>query len=190
VVATHDAQTKRAGAKIWHEWKCFKDRPRKLQLTWHIASTMLSSCTHNCENRTESIEVKVIEVVEESLSLSANHWLRKWETLAVAWSALNFIPPYPTPWEMAFQAALSLLVVLFVSSRAWNGKSVENKTVNNLGRGVKGLASQTRREVGIPLPFGAWPSHFKTQYWFLIIMNSCIINFFPSHVMWRGRNRV
>jgi hypothetical protein len=49
----------------------------------------------------------------------------------------------------------SLLVVLFVSSRARNGKSVGNETVKNLGRGVKGLASHTRREVGIPLPFGA-----------------------------------
>ena len=190
MVATRDVQTKRTGAEIWRERKCFKDWPRKLQLTWHITSTMLSSCTHNCENRTESIEVKVIEVVEGSLLMSANCWLRKRETLTAAWSALNFYPTLPYPMTDGLSGRFSLLVVLFVSSRARNGKSVENETVKNLGRGVKGLASQTRREVGIPLPFGAWPSHFKTQYCFLIIMHSCIINFFPSHVMWRGRNRV
>ncbi len=67
---------------------CFKDWPGK-QLMWHIASTLLSSCTHNCENRPESIEVKVMEVVEFSLSLSAYRWRRKWETLAAAWSALS-----------------------------------------------------------------------------------------------------
>ena len=116
---------------------------------------MLSSCTHNCENRTESIEVKVIEVVEGSLSLSANCSLHKRETLAAALSALNFYPTLPYPMRDGLSGRFSLLVVLFVSSRARNGKLVENETVKNLGRGVKGLASQTRREVGIPLLFRA-----------------------------------
>ncbi len=72
--------------------------------------------------------------------------------------------------------------MVFILSVAWNGKSVEDEMVKNLGCGVRGLASQTRREAGIPLLSGAWPSHFKTWYCFLIIMQSCIINFFPSHV--------
>ena len=62
---------------------------------------------------------------------------------------------YHTKYLESFRHIEATLVGVFVSSRARNGKSVANETVKNLGRGVKGLASQTRREVGIPLPFGA-----------------------------------
>jgi hypothetical protein len=55
----------------------------------------------------------------------------------------------------SFRHMEATLVGVFVSSVAWNGKSVEDETVKNLGRGVKGLASQTRQEDGIPLPSGA-----------------------------------
>jgi hypothetical protein len=46
------------------------------------------------------------------------------------------------------------LVGVFISSIAQNGKSVEDEMVKNLGRGVRGLASQTWREAGIPLLSG------------------------------------
>ena len=50
---------------------------------------------------------------------------------------------YHTKYFESFRHIKATLVGVFVSSRARNGKSVENETVKNLGRGVKGLASQT-----------------------------------------------
>jgi hypothetical protein len=49
----------------------------------------------------------------------------------------------------------SVLLVVLISSVARNKKSVEDETIKNLGHGVRGLASQTRREAGIPLLSGA-----------------------------------
>ena len=62
---------------------------------------------------------------------------------------------YHTKSLESFRHIEATLVGVFVLSIARNGKSVEDETVKNLGHGVRGLASQTQREAGIPLPSGA-----------------------------------
>jgi hypothetical protein len=70
-VATCDRRMKMAGTKIWRERIASRIGRRSSSCDTSHQQCYQAACTHNCENRTESIEVKVIEIVEFSLSLSA-----------------------------------------------------------------------------------------------------------------------